>query len=76
MMTSETCQGSIPASKTYTQMGYYSPPFRISGTSGLAMPDVYSKQALTDSATINRYAVLGALAVVGLYFFFQMAKKS
>jgi hypothetical protein len=34
MMTSETCSGSIPAYKTYTQKGYYDPPFRISGLSG------------------------------------------
>jgi hypothetical protein len=34
MMTCETCSGSIPAYKTYTQKGYYDPPFRISGMSG------------------------------------------
>lgn len=72
MMTPETCQGSIPASKTYTQKGYFDPPYRISGTAGPL--GVYSPPPVTG---VGHSAILGAAVLVGFYFLFSyLGKKS
>lgn len=65
MMTSETCYGSIPSRLTYTQKGYYDPPFRISGMVG-GKPE--------QDSTLSNLVMIG-IGLYALYFLMHKRKK-